>query len=652
MAPAATLATVGERWAARWRGSTTPVTPAHSALRSRAPRLRGSVTPETTRRNGSPRSPLAQLVDGTGSIGRARARTPWGASVRAAVSRRARRHGLHPDLAPHGQGLDLVELGGGVEALGQPQPPDRAAACRPAVRGPRDAPRPGPRRARRPRSGADPGGRGRGRPPRPGRVRWAWRAPASAPRPAGGPGRRPCPRCSDAGSPARRRGGPLHEKGHGQAGHALGPRPNGAQALGPGGLDRDRGAHDRRQPVRHGSRCGAARRGASATTVQSALTTSRPAGATRAATAASSARLSAPAQAGSVVGEVCGRGRPGRPRRAGRRPGRGPGRRRRCARPARRPRATTTPAQHQRPGRVVAKGWTSNPWPMRTVTARQEVLRRRRGRPASVSFRFVRVPGHDHDRSAERLDQRGVVGGLVAAGVGPPQQLRHGRPGGSGRPPGRGGPPSPRPPGSPGPPASRCRTPTRRRRHPAVGSAGQRADHGGEQGRGGQGPGGVVDDDDLGVGGDGGQAPADRGRAGRSPPATARSAPKASLAVPGGSTTTTPSATEPTGRHRRVRPRGVPAKRSNCLGRPKRVPMPAATTTAQTGVRPVASATALRQGSASFRRCSAVSSSTPRAKVSSETRIWRARDSIRFSPADRPLSLSRIERFRTTSATW
>ena len=58
------------------------------------------------------------------------------------------------------------------------------------------------------------------------------------------------------------------------------------------------------------------------------------------------------------------------------------------------------------------------------------------------------------------------------------------------------------------------------------------------------------------------------------------------------------------------------------------------------------------QGSASLRRTSAVSSSTPRAKVSSDTRIWRARLSMRFSPADSPLSLSRIERFRTTSATW
>ncbi len=49
---------------------------------------------------------------------------------------------------------------------------------------------------------------------------------------------------------------------------------------------------------------------------------------------------------------------------------------------------------------------------------------------------------------------------------------------------------------------------------------------------------------------------------------------------------------------------------------------------------------------------SAASVSTFNANVSSETRIWRARVSMRFSPADSPLSLSRIERFRTTSATW
>jgi hypothetical protein len=58
-----------------------------------------------------------------------------------------------------------------------------------------------------------------------------------------------------------------------------------------------------------------------------------------------------------------------------------------------------------------------------------------------------------------------------------------------------------------------------------------------------------------------------------------------------------------------------------------------------------------RYGRTSSRRFSASSSFTSSAKVSSETRIWRARPSIRFSPADSPLSLSRIERFLTTSAT-
>ena len=57
-------------------------------------------------------------------------------------------------------------------------------------------------------------------------------------------------------------------------------------------------------------------------------------------------------------------------------------------------------------------------------------------------------------------------------------------------------------------------------------------------------------------------------------------------------------------------------------------------------------------GSASSSLASASSSVTLRAKVSSDTRIWRALVSMRFSPAERPLSFSRIDRFRTTSATW
>ena len=59
-----------------------------------------------------------------------------------------------------------------------------------------------------------------------------------------------------------------------------------------------------------------------------------------------------------------------------------------------------------------------------------------------------------------------------------------------------------------------------------------------------------------------------------------------------------------------------------------------------------------RYGSASSSFFSASSSVTLSAKVSSDTRIWRAFVSMRFSPAERPLSFSRRERFRTTSATW
>ena len=127
----------------------------------------------------------------------------------------------------------------------------------------------------------------------------------------------------------------------------------------------------------------------------------------------------------------------------------------------------------------------------------------------------------------------------------------------------------------------------------------------------------------------------------------------------------------PTRSTRRVHRRG----RENCFGPPKRLtPTRAATIDPPTLAEPLASARLRRRlllgggpswprpssgpaacprpVSTSSRRASAASSSTLSANVSSDTRIWRARASIRFSPADRPLSASRIERFRTTSATW
>ena len=123
MAPAATLATVGVRWAARCRGRTTPVTPAHSALRSRAPRFRGSVIPAATRRNGGRPAvrPARQVLERhrleRGGLGH----HALGASVRLGV-KPGPGHQLDPDVAPGGQGLDVVELGRGVLSLGDEEP--------------------------------------------------------------------------------------------------------------------------------------------------------------------------------------------------------------------------------------------------------------------------------------------------------------------------------------------------------------------------------------------------------------------------------------------------------------------------------------------------------------------------------------------------
>ena len=120
MAPAAVLVTVGERRAERCRGMTTPLTPAHSALRSRAPRLRGSVIPAATSTKGA-----TPLFDGaqsswrdTGSIGRAWAMTPWGDSVRALASRARVRHGFNRHPHAGSPFLDLVEERGRILILG------------------------------------------------------------------------------------------------------------------------------------------------------------------------------------------------------------------------------------------------------------------------------------------------------------------------------------------------------------------------------------------------------------------------------------------------------------------------------------------------------------------------------------------------------
>ena len=132
IAPAAVLVTVGDSRAERWRGSTTPLTPAHSALRSSAPRLRGSVIPAATRRNGAVprRSGAAQVLecDGLERAGQgqdALGRVGAGLGVEPGPG-----HGLDRDPQPAGQLLDAVELRRGVLILGEQDPahgapPDR-----------------------------------------------------------------------------------------------------------------------------------------------------------------------------------------------------------------------------------------------------------------------------------------------------------------------------------------------------------------------------------------------------------------------------------------------------------------------------------------------------------------------------------------------
>ena len=188
---------------------------------------------------------------------------------------------------------------------------------------------------------------------------------------------------------------------------------------------------------------------------------------------------------------------------------------------------------------------------------------------------------------------------------------------------------------------------------PSTADVGQGPQHGLEDGRRGQRTGRVVHQDHLGLVGHGGQAAAHRGR----PALPARHDDVGTVPGPGrkptasaGRTRTTPVewARQASTAHSRT---GRPPSGENCFS----LAEPAARATGHHdrphlrrggGTRPTA------QVRASFRRSSAVSSSTLRAKVSSDTRIWRARWSMRFSPADRPLSLSRMERFRTTSATW
>ena len=265
----------------------------------------------------------------------------------------------------------------------------------------------------------------------------------------------------------------------------------------------------------------------------------------------------------------------------------------------------------------------------------------------------ARVAGDDHDASARRLDERGVVGRLCARGVRGaervgPERLRsldghelvardrlddviaidafHG-------------------------------VGDREAGHGGVGTGAYRVDHGVEQGRRRQRAGGVVHDDDSGRRRDRVQSGAHRLRAGRS------------AGDGGDDRTAVPCDTGRENEHDVVACRGHgvnsqidEARAGNgleLLGHTEAAPGAAGDDDAAgraTAVHAVRMAPGTRGRlyfpSAWSRRPSAASSFTLRAKVSSETRIWRALASIRFSPAERPLSFSRIDRFRTTSATW
>ena len=120
MAPAAALVTVGVTWTARCRGSTTPVTPAHSAdAQQGAEVARVGDAVDCDSRNGGrlARAGGRQVVEvGLGQLGWRCAMTPWGASVRACGVELARGpppRRRHAGLG--GQLADVVEDRGRVE---------------------------------------------------------------------------------------------------------------------------------------------------------------------------------------------------------------------------------------------------------------------------------------------------------------------------------------------------------------------------------------------------------------------------------------------------------------------------------------------------------------------------------------------------------
>ena len=177
IAPADALATVGVTWTARWRGTSTPSTPAPSQLRMIAPRLPGSVTPSMATRNGGrPGRPRISSPSSASGSAAANAMTPCGASLRARASSFVA--GDVGDRAP------------GWRWPGRRCRRRRRRACRRGRSARSRARSRGPCGARRSAARGRPGG------PRPARRRGPWRpGPDAGRRRRGGPAPvRPAPR--------------------------------------------------------------------------------------------------------------------------------------------------------------------------------------------------------------------------------------------------------------------------------------------------------------------------------------------------------------------------------------------------------------------------------------------------------------------------
>ena len=102
------------------------------------------------------------------------------------------------------------------------------------------------------------------------------------------------------------------------------------------------------------------------------------------------------------------------------------------ARRARRRRRSATPPSTSGAVGSSDHGWTSKPLPTR-ITRTRARLRAPRGRAGAVIFAVRRLAVHDEHPATGRLDQRGIVGAVGAAGVGARAARRPGTPAASAR---------------------------------------------------------------------------------------------------------------------------------------------------------------------------------------------------------------------------